>query len=57
LYRLDYLGRLNGLPDSNAIPHLSIEMLKPQPRGEEKSRDEVLKRELRDAFFCPRLQR
>ncbi|BGP31245.1 origin recognition complex subunit 4 [Rhodotorula toruloides] len=43
LYRLDYLGRLKGLPDSNEIPHLSIEMLKPQPRGEEKSRDEVLK--------------
>ncbi|BGO90768.1 hypothetical protein NBRC10512_002852 [Rhodotorula toruloides] len=43
LYRLDYLGRLNGLADSNGVPQLGVEMLKPQPKGEEKSRDAVLK--------------
>ncbi|EGU12890.1 Origin recognition complex subunit 4 [Rhodotorula toruloides ATCC 204091] len=43
LYRLDHVGRLNGLTDSNEVPRLAVEMLKPQPKGEEKSRDEVLK--------------
>ncbi|BGP23889.1 origin recognition complex subunit 4 [Rhodotorula toruloides] len=43
LYRIDYLGRLNGLTESNEVPRLSVEMLKPQPKSEEKTRDEVLK--------------
>lgn len=53
LYRLDHVGRLNGLTDSNEVPRLAVEMLKPQPKGEEKSRDEVLKRESSNALVSP----
>lgn len=49
MYRVDYLGRLNGVSDSKDVPRLSVDMLKPQPKGEDKSRDEVLKRESRGA--------
>lgn len=45
LYRLDYDLRSHGLAESADAPRLSLEMLKPQPKGEDKSRDNVLKRE------------
>jgi hypothetical protein len=48
LYRLDYELRNYGLAESAAVPRLSFDMLKPQPKGEEKARDDVLKRESRD---------
>ncbi|GAA5986486.1 hypothetical protein JCM10908_003771 [Rhodotorula pacifica] len=43
LYRLDYDLRNHGLAASASAPRLSVDMLKPQPKGEDKVRDEVLK--------------
>ncbi|KWU47557.1 hypothetical protein RHOSPDRAFT_24035 [Rhodotorula sp. JG-1b] len=43
LCRLDYDLRNYGLAESAAAPRLSFDMLKPQPKGEEKARDDVLK--------------
>ena len=51
LYRLDYDLRNYGLAESAAAPRLSFDMLKPQPKGEEKARDDVLKRESSDQNF------
>ncbi|BGP39151.1 origin recognition complex subunit 4 [Rhodotorula kratochvilovae] len=42
-YRLDYQSRMNGLDGSSSVPRLSLDMLKPQPRGEDKVRDDVFK--------------
>ncbi|GAA6051251.1 hypothetical protein JCM3770_005896 [Rhodotorula araucariae] len=42
-YRLDYQSRVHGLDQGSTIPRLSFDMLKPQPRGEDKARDHVLK--------------
>ncbi|GAA5994253.1 origin recognition complex subunit 4 [Rhodotorula paludigena] len=39
-YRLDHHGRLHGFEE---VPRLRLDMLKPQPRGEDKVRDDVLK--------------
>ncbi|GAA5866473.1 hypothetical protein JCM3774_004695 [Rhodotorula dairenensis] len=43
LYRLDYDLRNHGLAESAGAPRLSVDMLRPQPKGEDKSRDDVLK--------------
>lgn len=47
LYRLDFTLRRDGLAEDSIAPRLSFDMLKPQAKGEDRVRDEVLKR----AFF------